>query len=49
MRLNQNEMALLFEVDRTRITRHVNNILNDIEFPSSVCAKNALTASDGKI
>ncbi|MCR5786252.1 MAG: virulence RhuM family protein [Acholeplasmatales bacterium] len=42
-------MALLFEIDRTRITRHANNILNDNELPSSVCAENALTASDGKI
>jgi hypothetical protein len=41
-------MAALFDVDRTRITRHVNNILLETELPNSVCAENALTASDGK-
>ena len=46
--LTQNDMAILFEVDRTRITRHVNNILKKNELPNSVCAENALTASDGK-
>ena len=29
--LTQAEMASLFDVDRTRITRHVNNILSDDE------------------
>ena len=47
--LTQNDMAALFDVDRTRITRHVNNILLEKELPNSVCAENALTASDGKI
>ena len=46
--LTQNDMASLFEVDRTRITRHVNNILLEKELPNSVCEENALTASDGK-
>ena len=46
--LTQNDMATLFGVDRTRITRHVNNILLEHELPKSVCAENALTASDGK-
>ena len=46
--LTQNDMALLFGVDRSRITRHVNNILKENELPNSVCAENALTASDGK-
>ena len=46
--LTQNDMEALFDVDRTRITRHVNNILLEKELPSSVCAENALTASDGK-
>ncbi|RIA78340.1 virulence RhuM family protein [Anaeroplasma bactoclasticum] len=46
--LTQNDMAALFDVDRTRITRHVNNILLEKELPNSVCAENALTASDGK-
>lgn len=47
--LTQAEMALLFDVDRTRITRHVNNILKENELPISVCAEKALTATDGKI
>ncbi|MBR4237282.1 virulence RhuM family protein [bacterium] len=46
--LTQNDMASLFGVDRTRITRHVNNIISEHELPISVCAENALTASDGK-
>ena len=46
--LTQNDMAVLFNVDRTRITRHVNNILSEEELPLSVCAENALTAADGK-
>ena len=29
--LTQEEMALLFDVDRTRITRHINNIYLDKE------------------
>ena len=47
--LTQNDMALLFGVNRTRVTRHVNNIINEGELPVSVCAENALTASDSKI
>lgn len=47
--LTQNDMALLFGVNRTRVTRHVNNIINEGELPVSVCAENALTASDGKV
>ena len=31
------------------LTRHVNNIINEGELPVSVCAENALTASDGKV
>ena len=46
--LTQNDMAAVFDVDRTRITRHVKNILLEKELPNSVCAENALTASDGK-
>ncbi len=42
-------MALLFGVNRTRVTRHVNNIINEGELPVSVCAEKALTASDGKV
>ena len=29
--LTQNDMATLFDVDRTRITRHINNIFDDFE------------------
>ncbi|MDE6047194.1 MAG: virulence RhuM family protein [Anaeroplasmataceae bacterium] len=46
--LTQSEMAILFDVDRTRVTRHVNNILKSKELPKSVCAENAHTAADGK-
>ena len=46
--LTQKEMATLFDVDRTRITRHINKIFDDGELPLSVCAENAQTASDGK-
>ena len=35
-------------MNRTRVTRHVNNIINEGELPVSVCAENVLTASDGK-
>ena len=40
--VTQSDMALLFEVDRTRITRHANSILKEKELPNSVCAENAL-------
>ena len=33
--LTQEEMAQLFSVDRTRITRHINNIFNDFELDYS--------------
>ena len=46
--LTQAKMAELFQVDRSRITRHIKNILEEGELDSSVCAENALTASDGK-
>ncbi len=47
--LTQKDMANLFGVDRTRITRHINKIIEENELPISVCAENAQTASDGKI
>ena len=37
--LTQKEMALLFDVDRTRITRHIDSILKSRELPISVCAE----------
>ena len=40
--LNQEEMSELFGVDRTRITRHINNIYNEKELDkNSTCAENA--------
>jgi len=40
--LTQEEMSKLFEVDRTRITRHINNIYNEEELDkNSTCAENA--------
>ncbi len=40
--LTQDEMAELFGVDRTRITRHINNVYNEGELDkNSTCAENA--------
>lgn len=48
--LNLNQMADLFERDKSVISRHINNIFKEKELPkNSVVAKNATTASDGKI
>lgn len=39
--LSQRQMAKLFTVDRTRITRHINNIYKDGELDEkSTCAEN---------
>lgn len=47
--LNQKQIAELFEVDRSVVTKHIKNILNDGELDEkSVSAKFALTAIDGK-
>ena len=47
--LTQKKMAGLFGVDRTVIGRHLKNIFESGELEeSSVCAKNAQTADDGK-
>lgn len=47
--LTQKAMAMLFDVDRTVITKHLKNIFDSIELQmDSVCAKFAQTASDGK-
>lgn len=47
--LTQAEIAKLFQRDRTVISKHISNILEDKELKeSSVCAKFARTASDGK-
>lgn len=46
--LSQEEMALLFDVDRTRIVRH-NNIYKDKELDvTSICAENAQVQIEGK-
>ena len=40
--LTQEEMSELFGIDRTRITRHINNIYNEGELDkNSTCAENA--------
>ena len=45
----QKAMAQLFGVDRSVITKHLKNIFDSGEQrQESVCAKNALTAADGK-
>ena len=46
--LTQDEMALLFEVDRSRIVRHINNIYHDKELDfDSTCAENAQVQKEG--
>lgn len=47
--LTQKEMTLLFDVDKSRISRHVKNILGEKELDNSVVAENATTGNDGKI
>ncbi|GBU25692.1 hypothetical protein R83H12_02347 [Fibrobacteria bacterium R8-3-H12] len=47
--LTQKAMAMLFDVERSVITKHLGNIFETSELDEiSVCAKIALTASDGK-
>lgn len=46
--LTQDEMALLFDVDRTRILRHISNIYSDGELDLfSTCAENAQVQVEG--
>lgn len=46
--LSQRQMAELFDVDRTRVTRHINNIYKDGELDEkSTCAENAHMGSLG--
>ena len=47
--LTQKEMTLLFDVDKSRISRHIKNILGEKELDNSVVAENATTGNDGKI
>nr|MCR4898038.1 virulence RhuM family protein [Acholeplasmatales bacterium] len=46
--LTQNDMASLFDVDKSRISRHIKNILTEGELNDSVCAETATTGSDEK-
>lgn len=47
--LTQKSLALLFDVDRTVITKHIKNVFSTSELlEDSVCAKIAHTAEDGK-
>ena len=46
--LTQKEMSLLFEVDKSRISRHIKNIFEQKELDNSVVAENATTGTDGK-
>ena len=46
--LTQKDLTILFNVDKSRISRHIQNILNEGELDLSVVAKNATTGSDGK-
>lgn len=48
--LTQDQMADLFEVDRTRITRHISNIYKDNELSMDLtCAENALVQSESSL
>lgn len=47
--LSQDQMATLFDVDRSRVTRHIKNIYGDDELDeNSTCAENALVQTEGK-
>ena len=47
--LTQKDLTLLFNVDKSRISRHIKNILDEGELDFSVVAENATTGTDGKI
>ena len=47
--LSQKQISILFGTERSVITKHINNIFRTEEpEKNSVCAKFALTATDGK-
>lgn len=47
--LSQKQMAKLFNVDRTRVTRHINNIYKEGELDEEgTCAENAQVQFEGK-
>jgi len=48
--LSQKQISVLFDTDRTSVTKHINNIFKSLELKrKSVCANFAHTARDGKI
>lgn len=48
--LTLSQMSLLFDRDKSVISRHIKNIFGELELiENSVVAKNATTASDGKV
>ncbi len=48
--LSQKQLEVLFDRDKSVISRHIKNIFKDEELDkNSVVAKNATTATDGKI
>ena len=46
--LTQKDLTILFDVDKSRISRHIKNILDEGELDFSVVAENATTGTDGK-
>jgi len=46
--LTQRDLTLLFNVDKSRISRHIKNILDEGELDFSVVAESATTGIDGK-
>jgi len=46
--LTQKDLTLLFNVDNSWISRHIKNILSEVELDLSVVAENATTGNDGK-
>ena len=46
--LTQKDLTVLFGVDKSRISRHIKNILEEGELDSSVVAESATTGTDGK-
>ena len=46
--LTQKDLTLLFNVDKSRISRHIKNILDEGELDFSVVAENATTGIDWK-
>ena len=46
--LTQKDLTLLFNVDKSRISRHIKNILSEGELDLPVVAENATTGNDGK-